>query len=297
MDDSTASLRPIPPVVWGEICLTFPQDFPMEEIDRTIGICATEKQRKSRQRISPLTGQQNPGFWSYQIPAAKAADFDCAPALQRISDFLSAHFSALQTVLETYPGAELTVFLYIQVKAHDDNPGIRLTPDFMELLHCLPASLEIHQENDFSASLSPILDSFFHWLGLTPEEYARREDDMEEYMFPQWDVLISAAKAVIAQESTEFADELWTAIALDNEQEILLDTLSDQASDRYLDCLILSVPAHPQFNARWQAAELIRRRPTPNGLSVLQLLCRDEHPYVAKRARNSKEYLEENAAI
>lgn len=145
-------------------------------------------------------------------------------------------------------------------------------------------------------SLSPILDGFFHWLGLTPEEYARREDDMEEYMFPQWDVLISAAEAVITQESTEFADELWTAVALDNEQEVLLDTLSEEASDGYLDRLILTAPAHPQFNARWQAAELIGRRPTPNGRSVLKLLCRDEHPYVAKRAQNSKEYLEGNSA-
>ena len=146
-------------------------------------------------------------------------------------------------------------------------------------------------------TLAPILDSFFHWLRLTPEEYARREDDLEEYIFPQWDALISAAEAVIAQESTEFADELWTAIALDNEQENLLDALSDHASDDYLDRLILSAPAHPQFNARWQAAELIRRRPTPNGRSVLQLLCRDEHLYVAKRAHNSKEYLEENASL
>ena len=54
---------------------------------------------------------------------------------------------------------------------------------------------------------------------------------MEEYMFPQWDALISAAEAVIARESTEFADELWTAVALDNEQEVLLDTLSEEASD------------------------------------------------------------------
>lgn len=116
---------------------------------------------------------------------------------------------------------------------------------------------------------------------------------MEEYMFPQWDALISAAEAVIARESTEFADELWTAVALDNEQEVLLDTLSEEASDGYLDRLILTAPAHPQFNARWQAAELIGRHPTPNGRSVLKLLCRDEHPYVAKRAQNSKE----NAAI
>ena len=147
-----------------------------------------------------------------------------------------------------------------------------------------------------NSALSPILDSFFHWLGLTPEEYARREDDLEEYRFPQWDSLISAAEAVIARESTEFADELWTAVALDNEQEVLLDTLSEEASDGYLDRLILTAPAHPQFNARWQTAELIGRRPTPNGRSVLKLLCRDEHPYVAKRAQNSKEHLEENSA-
>lgn len=293
MDNSSAFPRPIPPVVWGEICLTFPQDFPMEEIDRAVGICATKKQRKSQQRISPLTGQQNPGFWSYRTPAIGATYFDCAPALQLISDVLSDHCSALQAILAAYSGAELTVSLYIEVKAPDDTPDIRLTPDFMELLRRLPAALEIHQENDFSSPLSPILDSFFHWLGLTPEEYARREDDMEEYLFPQWDALISAAEAVIARESTEFSDELWTAVALDNEQEVLLDTLSEEASDGYLDRLILTAPAHPQFNARWQAAELIGRRPTPNGRSVLKLLCRDEHPYVAKRAQNSKE----NAAI
>ena len=48
MDNSSAFPRPIPPVVWGEICLTFPQDFPMEEIDRAVGICATKKQRISQ---------------------------------------------------------------------------------------------------------------------------------------------------------------------------------------------------------------------------------------------------------
>lgn len=145
--------------------------------------------------------------------------------------------------------------------------------------------------------LSPILDRFFHWLDIFPEDYARREDTLEEFMFPQWDVLISAAEAVIAQESSESANELWTAIALDNEQENLLDYLSDHASDDYLDRLILFAPAHPQHHARWQAAELIRRRPTPNGLSVLTLLCQDEHPYVAKRAQNTKNFLEKTASI
>ena len=118
MDNSSAFPRPIPPVVWGEICLTFPQDFPMEEIDRAVGICATEKQRKSQQRISPLTGQQNPGFWSYRTPAIGATYFNCAPALQRISDVLSAHCSALQAVLAAYSGAELTVSLPSNISDH-----------------------------------------------------------------------------------------------------------------------------------------------------------------------------------
>lgn len=147
------------------------------------------------------------------------------------------------------------------------------------------------------STLAPILECFWSWLGITPEDYAQRDGDLEEYMFPQWERLISSAEAAIALEAIDYANELWTAIALDNEQETLLDVLSDRASDDYLDQLILVAPTHPQYHARWQATELIRRRPTPNGLSVLNLLCRDKHPYVAKRAQNTRKYLADNATL
>ena len=86
-------------------------------------------------------------------------------------------------------------------------------------------------------------------------------------------------------------DDYLTCMALDNEVENILSHCADHAPDSFIERIARRSLSHPQWNARWQAAELLYRREVPEWEALLTVLARDPHPYVRQRARNSLEYL------
>lgn len=137
--------------------------------------------------------------------------------------------------------------------------------------------------------LSDIIGKFWKWINLSPQEYAQKsmQTDLEEYMFPDWDNLITKAERIIQKpySNNEVVDMILTVIALDNENEDVLDFISSNGSNDFVNTIIERCIIHLQPHARWQCAELIRRRKPKNGQRILIKLLSDSDEYVRKRAQ------------
>ena len=143
-----------------------------------------------------------------------------------------------------------------------------------------------------SPRLSALLCEFWAWLRMTPEAYAQAcGEDLEEYMFPQWEPLLrAAAQAVLCSPAEAHRlDEALVVLALDHEREELLDELDAAAPDASVLALAERARRCPQPNARWQIAELLGRRRLSAARKILAALQQDPDPYVRKRAENAAE--------
>lgn len=142
--------------------------------------------------------------------------------------------------------------------------------------------------------LPSILNSFWNWIHLTPQAYAvisRKQEaqELEEYMFPFWQTMISETINLINESPTsEMAiDSILTVMAIDNETEDILDYIAQNGSKPFICRLIETGVVHLQPHARWQCAELVRRCKPANGDTILSKLLSDPDDYVRKRARNA----------
>lgn len=120
--------------------------------------------------------------------------------------------------------------------------------------------------------------------------------DLEEYFFPKWEELKNIAYNLIDSEKSDSnsLDMVLLIMALDNEEEYITDYLADKdtgddfnCSDKYIEMLSKRAITFPQPHARWQIAEVLRRRKTKDSLSLLQELMQDNNEYVKKRATYS----------
>ena len=143
--------------------------------------------------------------------------------------------------------------------------------------------------------LKKLLEEFWVWAGICKEEYATLCDsDLEPFYYPAFDALREACKMRINTSlKPDEIDDFLTCMALDNEEEILLDWCKTIADDRFLEVLVRSGSCHLQFHARWQIAELLRCRTLPNRDAILTELAADPHEYVRKRAKNAIAYIKE----
>ena len=134
------------------------------------------------------------------------------------------------------------------------------------------------------------LEKFWQWSKLTPEEYAqngmRQKNGEFEDSFLLFDEMIAYAYAMIDTSITDLSeiDDLLTILALDNEEECVLDYITEHSSKVQLDRIIARGLFHAQPNARWQIAELLSRRKPEKYLDFLQVLANDEHSVVRQRA-------------
>ncbi len=142
--------------------------------------------------------------------------------------------------------------------------------------------------------LSGILNEFWKWIGLTPQLYAvvsrtQRAQELEEYMFPLWDVMISETIDLINESPADeiSIDEILTVMAIDNETEKVLDYIAESGSEPFICRLIERGVVHLQPHARWQCAELIRMRNPLNKGKMLSILLSDHDEYVRRRAQNA----------
>ena len=141
--------------------------------------------------------------------------------------------------------------------------------------------------------LSKVLNAFWKWLDMPRDEYDRRSmgNELEEFCFTKYGELIDAVCAEISADNYEAIDEILDVLAIDNEEENVLDHIEAHASDEMLNRLIASGIKHSLRNTRWQIAELLSRRKTSLNESALNCLMEDVDPYVRKRAKNSWERL------
>ena len=126
--------------------------------------------------------------------------------------------------------------------------------------------------------MNTLLYDFWKWAEITPQEYAEKGiplmSEKAEFNYPHFGELI---------------------MALDNENEDVLDYAADNASNALVLELVSLGVTFPQPNTRWQIAELAYRR-RPNGFEdFLKLLLCDPDSYVRKRAGNCLEYLANKA--
>jgi len=139
-----------------------------------------------------------------------------------------------------------------------------------------------------------MLEDFWKWSGITPEQYANDSRALErcigmlEFDYPNYPELIQYGKDIINRRSISIQqmDDLLTILAIDNEDEDILDYIVDHLSlSNLLQCIKQGIN-HIQPNARWQLAEIISRRKPLNARIYLEKLCCDSNDYVRKRARN-----------
>lgn len=140
--------------------------------------------------------------------------------------------------------------------------------------------------------LRELIYDFWTWAGISPETYASglMIQPIDEYMYPRWDELISATNAAINRQiiESQTIDDILTVMALDNENEDVLDYLSTcNTSEVFIQTLESAGILHMQHHARWQIAVLLSRRKSPSSQEMLNILAHDDNAYVRKRACNS----------
>mgnify|MGYP000056639152 CR=1 FL=1 len=149
--------------------------------------------------------------------------------------------------------------------------------------------------------MNTLLYDFWKWAEITPQEYAEKGiplmSEKAEFNYPHFGELIDYAEMLLLHQklSKEEMTDALTIMALDNENEDVLDYAADNASNALVLELVSLGVTFPQPNTRWQIAELAYRR-RPNGFEdFLKLLLCDPDSYVRKRAGNCLEYLANKA--
>ena len=143
-----------------------------------------------------------------------------------------------------------------------------------------------------------ILEDFWRWSGITPDMYEDQGFTILapkcEFDYPGFDNLLNYAKKIFvdASSSRESLYDALTIMALDNENEEILDFVECTCTDTIVNLLVDIGVGHLQHEARWQIAELLYRRKPYGYMQKLQILSQDSHPYVRKRAANIIGYLQ-----
>lgn len=108
----------------------------------------------------------------------------------------------------------------------------------------------------------------------------------EPFYFPGFCDMVSICIAYINQTLTnEEMDDFLFCLALDSEDEDILDKCKQKGNEDFLTALVERGISYPQIDARWQIAEILRR-PLANREHYLRILLEDKDEYVRKRAKN-----------
>ena len=142
--------------------------------------------------------------------------------------------------------------------------------------------------------LADILLRFWSWAGYDARSFSADGfacvDEKEPFYFPELSEmreLCYACESGIL--SAREAEDYLTCMALDNEEEYILDHCAQCAPDDFILSIAQASLGHVQWNARWQIAELLGRRRMPQAEELLDRLSQDSHPYVRRRAKNMRE--------
>lgn len=146
----------------------------------------------------------------------------------------------------------------------------------------------IRLKGNIMSELVRMLDCFWVWCENSSLEYKNDISMLpfDPLTYPQIDDLRNKCINLINSSlSQEEIDAFLTCMALDSEEELILDACKSRANKRFLFELISAGVHHLQSEARWQVAELLSNG-IPGRESFLAELLNDPHPYVRKRAVN-----------
>lgn len=138
--------------------------------------------------------------------------------------------------------------------------------------------------------LKKLLSEFWDWAQISFEEYCADEScfytkyrwEVEEFHFPKWDELLHCTEQQILENCIN--EDVLTVLALDNEREEILDFIADSATDFQIEELAKKALSFPLWNARWQVAEILKRRDTSFSEKYLRLYQNDPVEGVRCRA-------------
>lgn len=135
------------------------------------------------------------------------------------------------------------------------------------------------------------IDAFWKWTGRA--ECLKNTDismlSVDPTDFPLLSEMVqTCTKFVNKPLSDEEVDAFLICMAIDNECECILDHCKTCADHAFLLRVIPQGIIHPQSEARWQMAELLRQN-IPGREKFLSKLLADADSYVRQRARNVKD--------
>jgi len=135
------------------------------------------------------------------------------------------------------------------------------------------------------------LNKFWIWSNQTVYEYAKLgwKKKQEEWEYQNWDILMKLTQDAIeaianGEKNKELVDCILETMALDNEDEMVLDECEEKLHNNNLLYLSSIAILHDQSEARWQVAELLGRCKNENVTGLLIKLIDDENKYVQRRA-------------
>lgn len=138
-------------------------------------------------------------------------------------------------------------------------------------------------------SLKSLLDDFWEWTG-TPRSLWGNIDisklSANPQYYPKFEQLRNKCILMINKSiDTDEYECFLLSMALDNEEEKILDCCKEYANSEFIEGLVSTGISCNQWEARWQIAELLQRQ-IPNRIGYLHTLCNDANEYVRKRAMN-----------
>lgn len=142
--------------------------------------------------------------------------------------------------------------------------------------------------------LTKLIHDFWSWSRVPQAEW-KDTDLMTLKIYPEDFPLVGeiCSECIHLVNSPLTPDEMnmfLMGLAIDAEDEDILDYCREAANDEFIHRIVTAGLLHPQSNARWQLAELLRRD-IPQRNYFLNRLLNDENPYVRKRAHNVMEDL------
>ena len=155
----------------------------------------------------------------------------------------------------------------------------------------------------FIDSFKKEIDLYWKWSRVSEDKYSKDEwiIESQEWEYSNWGQLMNLAlKAIRNIENGDFAKDIaevmLTVMALDNEDEKLLDECEIILSDKALEYVAQSALEHRQWQARWQVAELLGRKHERIWEKFLLKFINDSNKYVQRRALISLSKISPNIA-
>ncbi len=144
------------------------------------------------------------------------------------------------------------------------------------------------------------IEGFWKWAEITSDEYSKSgmstAKGKQEFEFPDFDNMIIYAKNLLNKNplSQDDVNDFLTVMALDNENEDVLDYAVRYATAEQIRQLANTCIMFKQPHAKWQMAELVFRTKIEGYCDYLHLLSADSDEYVRKRANHCIKQLHTN---